>query len=313
MVAPSADKYRFVVPPEGDGERLDRLLATHVPGLSRSRARVLLDLGGVFVDGTRVKMAGRNLRAGQVVEAWLGGALERATKRAGKAARAADEASLAPPVVIHRDADIVAVDKHPSQLSAPTPESDRGNLVSQLRSQLGGRIWVVHRLDLGTSGVLLYARSARANRVLAETFRAHELEREYLAVLEGSPDLFDGERRVDAPLGGRSATTLFRLVERIGESASPVATLVRCRLLTGRTHQIRLHARTLGSFVLGDRKYGARTRHDPPRLALHAERLALKHPVSGQSLELCAGLPNDLSDWLDALRRAAEPDAVGSR
>jgi 23S rRNA pseudouridine1911/1915/1917 synthase len=297
VAAPSADKHRFVVPPEGDGERLDRLLAAHVPGLSRTRARVLLDIGGVFVDGARVKMAGRALRAGQVVEAFVGGALERATKATGRAARARDEEDLAPPVVLYEDADVVAVDKHPTQLSAPTPESDRGNLVSLLEAELGGRIWVVHRLDLGTSGVLLYARTAHANRVLAETFRAHDVEREYLAVLEGTPEL---PRRVETPIDGRRAVTDFELVERLGE----IATLVRCRLGTGRTHQIRLHAKTLGSFVLGDKKHGSRTRHDPPRLALHAARLALAHPSTGERLELSSELPDDLASWISTLRES---------
>jgi len=294
VAAPSAEKHRFVVPSEGDGERLDRLLAAHVPGLSRTRARVLLDIGGVFVDGTRVKMAGRALRAGQVVEAFIGGALERATKQTGRSARAQDEQDLSPPVVIYEDADVVAVDKHPSQLSAPTPESDRGNLVSLLESRLGGHIWVVHRLDLGTSGVLLYARTSHANRVLAETFRNHDIEREYLAVLEGTPEL----RRVEQPIGGKRAVTDFSLVERFGD----VATLARCRLGTGRTHQIRLHAKALGSFVLGDRQHGTRTRHDPPRLALHAARLALRHPRSGEPLELVSELPDDLSTWMSSLR-----------
>jgi 23S rRNA pseudouridine1911/1915/1917 synthase len=296
MAAPGAEKHRFVVPAEGDGERLDRLLAAHVPGLSRTRARVLLDIGGVFVDGARVKMAGRALRAGQVVEAFIGGALDRATKQTGRSARARDEQDLAPPVVIYEDADVVAVDKHPSQLSAPTPESDRGNLVSLLESELGGRIWVVHRLDLGTSGVLIYARTPHANRVLAETFRSHDLEREYLAVLEGAPDL----RRVEQPIGGKRAVTDFSLLERLGD----VATLARCQLGTGRTHQIRVHARALGSFVLGDRQHGSRTRHDPPRLALHAARLVLRHPRSGDPLELVSPLPVDLDEWLRSLRQA---------
>lgn len=305
MVAPTAAKHRFVVPPDGDGERLDRLLAAHVPGLSRTRARVLLDIGGVFVDGARVKMAGRTLRAGQAVEAWLGGAFERATKQVGRAARARDEAEQPAPVILHQDDDVVVVDKLPAHLSAPTPESDRGNLVSTLEAMLGGRIWVVHRLDLGTSGVLLYARTERANRVLAETFRTHDLEREYLAVLEGDPELPGGQRRVEAPVRGKRALTDFSFVERIGPDAMPLATVTRCRLSTGRTHQIRKHARSLGTFVLGDRRHGTKTNHDPPRLALHAARLALRHPVTGAAMDFHAELPSDLADWLEALRQHA--------
>jgi 23S rRNA-/tRNA-specific pseudouridylate synthase len=210
-----------------------------------------------------------------------------------------------PPVILYQDDDLVVVDKHPAQLSAPSPGSGRRNLADALEELLGGRIWVVQRLDIGTSGVLLYARTPQANRALSETFRAHAIEREYLVALEGEPDLPEGWRRLEAPVRGRPAITEFTFVERIGPPAMPLATITSCRLLTGRTHQIRKHARLLRTFVLGDKRHGTRTNHDPPRLALHATRLALRHPTTDADLEFRVELPADLAGWLDALRAHA--------
>jgi len=290
---------RFAVPEPLAGERLDRVLAACVPGLSRSRARVLLDLGGVFVDGKRVKVASRAVRAGQTVVATIGGALARATKQPGRAARARDEAALPPFRIVHEDADLVVIDKPPGLLAAPTAESDRGNLADLLaRRPGGGPVWVVHRLDLHTSGLLVYARTPEANRVLAAQFRTHDVRREYLAVVAGA---FPADRLVlDTPLGGRRAVTHVAIEERYGDRA----TLLRCRLETGRTHQIRLHCALAGHPVLGDPLHPVRTALPPPRLALHAEVLGLVHPRTGEPLDLRSPLPADLAGWLARLRSA---------
>lgn len=288
----------FVVPPEDDGRRLDQVLATRLPDLSRRRARVLLDLGGVFVDGRRAKQAGRPVRAGQTVTAHLGGALERATKEVGASARARDEQALPAYRVVHEDPDLIVVDKPPGLLTAPTPESDRNNLASLLGRRSGARepIWVVHRIDLDTSGLLVFARTEAANRALAERFRTHDLLREYLAVVNGAlpADL----ALIDLPLRGKRAVTRVTIEERFGARA----TLVRARLETGRTHQIRLHFRALGHPVLGDRQHGTSTELDPPRTALHATRLAFPHPRTGVPLSFESPWPPDLAAWLAALR-----------
>lgn len=313
MAEPTATRFRFVVPPEQNGERLDRVLAANIVGLSRSRARVLLDLGGVFVDRTRVKMAGRPMRAGQQIEAYVGGVLARASSDVGKGARDRDEATLPTPRIVYSDADIVIIDKPAALISAPTPESDRGNARAMLAAQLGEPIFVVHRLDLGTSGLLVYARSERANRVLAETFRRHDLTREYRALLLGKVPWPD--RTVDHPIEGRPARSHFNRLETltlpaisIGDGPDQTVTLVACRLETGRTHQIRLHARHIGCPVLGDRLHGVRTPTGlpmPPRLCLHAARLALRHPRTGKALDFAAPLPPDLTDYLASLRQRA--------
>ncbi|WP_428264376.1 pseudouridine synthase, partial [Haliangium sp.] len=182
---------RFEVSDDDVHRRLDQLLAAHIPELSRRQARVLIDIGGVFVDRARVKIAGRKLRPGQLVEAHLGGALSRATNAVGQGARARDDAALPAFARVYEDDDIVIVDKPAGLLSAPTPESDRGNLAALLEQgpDAPARIYVVHRLDLQTSGLLVFAKTAVANRVLAARFRTHDIERAYTAVVAGTVDL----------------------------------------------------------------------------------------------------------------------------
>jgi len=287
--------HRFTVTAADRGQRLDQLLAARVPGLSRRKARVLLDLGGVFVDGARIKVAGKLLAPGQEVVANVGGALLRASGDTGREARARDERALPPFVIVHQDDDLVVVDKPAGLLTAPTPESDRGNLAKLLEEQVGAPLFVVHRLDLDTSGLLVFARTAEANRELGERLRVHDVERVYLAALAGA--LGEDERAVDLPVAGRRAVTHVSVVERLA-----AATLVRCRLETGRTHQIRLHARSLGHPVLGDRRYGERTPVDPPRMALHAAVLGVRHPRTGEALRFEIPWPADLAAWLAALR-----------
>jgi len=299
MSAPSdrLQRFRFVVSPEDEGRRLDQVLAARVPGLSRRRARVAIDLGGVFVDGARTKVAGRAVRAGQEVVAHLGGALERATKEVGAEARARDEAGLPPFRIVHQDDDLVVVEKPSGLLTAPTPESDRGNLANALARALARPVSVVHRLDLETSGLLVFALGDEANRVLAERFRAHDIERVYLAALGGV--LAGDAHTVELPIAGRRAVTHVTVVERFAG-----ATLVRCRLETGRTHQIRIHACHLGHPVLGDRRYGQASPADPPRMALHATVLGIRHPRTGEPLRFESGWPEDLAAWLEGLRRS---------
>jgi 23S rRNA pseudouridine1911/1915/1917 synthase len=287
--------FRFVVAPTDEGRRLDQVLAAHVPELSRRKARVILDIGGVFVDGARTKVAGRAMRVGQVIVANVGGALERATKKLGQASRAQDEARLPLFRVVYRDADLVVADKPSGLLTAPTPESDRGNLARALAEALERPVFVVHRLDLETSGLLVFALTEDANRALAERFREHDIERIYLAALRGV--FVDGARTIELPIAGRRAVTHVSVIERFAS-----ASLVRCRLETGRTHQIRLHAQRLGHPVLGDRRYGVGTLFDPPRMALHATVLGFRHPRTSDSLRFESPWPDDLARWLDTMR-----------
>jgi 23S rRNA pseudouridine1911/1915/1917 synthase len=300
---PGPERITFTVADADAGRRLDQVLAARVPGLSRRQARVLLDIGGVFVDGRRIKVAGRPAHAGEKIVAVVGGALARATGRPGRAARAEDERKLPPYAVVFEDEDLVVVDKPAGLLVAPTPESDRNNLASLLerRGTDGPRILVVHRIDLETSGLIVFAKSPDANRVLSERFRTHDLERVYLAMVTGAFPQDLG--RVATPVAGRPAVTYFAVRERFAARA----TLLDCRLETGRTHQIRLHALAAGHPVIGDGRYGTPFREAPaPRMALHATTLGFAHPRTNAPLSFTSPWPPDLAAWTELLRSAGE-------
>lgn len=311
-------KVEFRVADEDVGRRLDQVLAARIPELSRRKARVLLDIGGVFVERARVKVASRKLRRGQLVEAHLGGALSRATKDVGRRARAHDARALPAHQVVFEDDDIAVVEKPAGLLVAPTPESDRGNLADVLsRARDNRRIFVVHRIDLGTSGLLVFAKTERANKVLSERFREHDVIREYIAVVAGrvgASEVTRGEVErgqpdrvitVRQPLRGRAAVSHLQIVERIDD----LVTVMRVRLETGRTHQIRMHCRHIGHPVLGDRRYGRRTAMEPPRMALHATELGIVHPRTREPMSFTSPLPPALEQWLHSLRARASADS----
>jgi 23S rRNA pseudouridine1911/1915/1917 synthase len=292
----SAEKFRVRVANEDEGLRLDQFLAARVPDLSRRKARVLLEIGGVFVDRARVKVASRKVKSGQLVEVVRGGALDRATKKTGKTARAQDAAKLPEHVILFEDDQIIVAAKPAGLLTAPTPESDRGNLSDLLTRERGIRVFVVHRIDLDTSGILVFAKTEESNTELSHTFREHAIERHYLAVVDGNwpEDLL----RIDEEVNGKSACSHFKVVERLGDRA----TLLQVRLETGRTHQIRVHAAGAGYPVLGDKQYGRVSDLAPPRMALHAAHLAFKHPMAGTDQSFDCPLPGDLDTWLTRLR-----------
>ena len=296
----SARTERFVVDEAEAGLRLDQVLPRRIASLSRRKARVLIDLGGVFVDRARVKVAGRPVRSGQTIEVHLGGALERATGEVGAAARARDAAALPEIAILYEDDDVVVVDKPAGLVTAPTPESDRGNLADVLARRPGGaRVFVVHRLDRPTSGVIVLAKTDDANRALSAAFAAHTVERAYRAVVAGA---LAEPCTIDRAIEGRRAVTHVEPIDVFRD-----ATLVGCRLETGRSHQIRIHLAALGHPVLGDRQHGGERIRTfdprPPRLALHAIVLGFTHPRTGEALRFEAPLPPDLAAWIAMLPR----------
>lgn len=287
-------KFEFLVPEDAAGLRLDQCLARHVEPLSRSSARVALDLGAVFVDKKRVKVASRKVFAGQHIAVHLGGAYERAQKRVGREARVADEAHLPAYHVLFEDEQLVAVNKPAGLLSAPTPEGDWGNLQTLLarRQQPPARIYVVHRLDLQTSGVLVYAKTRFSNDKLSELFRSHSLTRRYDVLAAGEPQA--EEFTVRQQLSGKSAVTHFRRVAQYAGFCHLEATLE-----TGRTHQIRRHLLSRGLPVLADAEYSRREAWHPVRLGLHAKHLAFTHPREARLLAFDVDMPADLRSWLE--------------
>lgn len=278
---------KFEVAADEAGLRLDQVVPKHVAGLSRRKARAVIDLGGVFVDRARVKVAGRPVRAGQRIEVNVGGAVERS-----------DVPPQAPGIVFVDDHVIVA-DKPAGLVTAPTPESDRGDLLDQL-SRSYGEVFLVHRLDLPTSGLLVFARTRDANKQLGAAFARHDVDREYRAVAVGAV----APQTVDRPIQGKRAVTSFSVVEPLAG-----ATLVAARLETGRTHQIRIHLAGLGHPVAGDPQHGgeASRTFEPraPRLALHAAMLGFTHPATGERVRFERELPDELTSWIARLRAPA--------
>jgi 23S rRNA pseudouridine1911/1915/1917 synthase len=276
---------RFEVAADEDGLRLDQVIPRHVAGLSRRRARAVIDAGGVFVARARVKIASRPVRAGQAIEVNIGGALDRDPPPA--------------PVIVFTDEHVIVADKPAGLVTAPTPESDRGDLLDQLARRYG-EVYLVHRLDLPTSGLLVFARTREANRRLGEAFVAHDVDREYAAVAVGAL----AAQTIDRPIEGRRAVTHVEPIEALAG-----ATLARVRLETGRTHQIRIHLAGAGHPIAGDAQHGGETSRAlvprPPRLALHAAVLGFTHPATGARVRFASELPADLAAWLARLRAPA--------
>ncbi|HMC81818.1 MAG TPA: RluA family pseudouridine synthase [Candidatus Polarisedimenticolia bacterium] len=306
----------LVAAAEDQGIRLDLFLRKRSGSLSRARARDLLAAGGVSLNGRRVKIASRPLRTGDRVEVF-----------------SRDQTRPSPPPtgrepfrVIHEDRAALIVDKAPGVLVQPTPQGDRGVLLDLLRRYLKKRyphipnpyLGLLHRIDRDTSGLLLFSRMGAANRVLAEQFRTHTIEREYLALVRGdvkeemgtivsrlarnAPQGLRVAIRMDAR--GRRAVTHYRVMERFGP-----ATLLSVKLETGRTHQIRIHLSDLGHPVVGDKSYGRPLRFPHlalldtfPRQALHAGRLGFTHPLTGRWMSFEAPLPPDFAELLATLR-----------
>jgi 23S rRNA pseudouridine1911/1915/1917 synthase len=281
---------KFEVAADEAGLRLDQVVPRHVAGLSRRKARAVIDLGGVFVDRARVKVAGRPVREGQLIEVNIGGAIERSEPPPE-------------PEIVFVDDHVIVVEKPAGLMTAPTPESDRGDLLDQLMRRYG-EVYLVHRLDLPTSGLMVFARTRGANKQLGDAFARHDVDREYRAVAIGRV----ASQTVDRPIQGKRAVTIIRAMEALAG-----ATLVSVRLETGRTHQIRIHLAGLGNPVAGDHQHGGEASRvftpRAPRLALHAATLGFTHPATGERVRFERALPADLATWIARLRAAPSDPA----
>jgi 23S rRNA pseudouridine1911/1915/1917 synthase len=308
---------REVVPDALAGERIDRAVAM-LTGASRADASKLVDEGRVRVDGRPVATRSRRLEAGETLEVDV----PEPEAVAGPQA----ETGVDVPVV-HADGDVIVVDKPPALVVHPGAGNSTGTLVHGLLArfpELAGvgqpeRPGIVHRLDKGTSGLLVVARTPAAYDSLVAQLQARTVEREYLALVWGS---FDAPRgMVDAPIGrsgrrptsmavserGREARTAYA-VERTWTGPVEVS-LVTCRLETGRTHQIRVHLAAIGHPVVGDSRYGgARQSLPAPRPVLHAAHLAFDHPGTGDRMVFESSVPDDMAA---VLRGLGPPDGEG--
>ncbi len=317
--------------------RLDRVLATHVAELSRTRLRALIEAGSVAVDGRTIRDPGYRVNSGVAIVVDV-----------PEPAAAKPAAEAIPLNVIYEDDAIIVIDKPKGLVVHPAAGHWTGTLVNALvahcgtsLSGIGGerRPGIVHRLDKDTSGLMVVAKNDRAHRALAAQFAGHgrdggPFERGYLAFVWGAPDRPRGT--IDRPIdrhkvardrmaireGGRESVTHWEVLERYGKVAGrsgktrePVASLLACRLETGRTHQIRVHLAAMGHPLLGDGVYGPGFRTKvallPPLAqaelrglggqALHAHILSIEHPITGKILRFRSELPPDLARLRDQL------------
>jgi 23S rRNA pseudouridine1911/1915/1917 synthase len=284
------------------GKRLDHFLQEQMPQFSRSRLQNWIKEGRVLVDGAGNKSSFL-LRGGERVE----------VSPADPVPLQAAPEDL-PLEILYQDASVIAINKPAGLVVHAGAGASSGTLVNRLvhhfsaLSQVGGdlRPGIVHRLDKGTSGVLLVARNDAAHSALADQFAGRTVEKTYLALVHGqvrheqgrvtAPIARDPVRRIrmTAKLGtGRSALTEYRVVQRLEKF-----TYLEVRIGTGRTHQIRVHLASLGHPVAGDKVYGAL---EAERMFLHAWRIAFVSPATAQRVTVEAPLPRELADWLASL------------
>jgi 23S rRNA pseudouridine1911/1915/1917 synthase len=275
---------RFAVTDSHAGERLDVVLGEALG--SRAKAQRLIDAGRVTVSGA-VRPKRHRVHAGDVIEC---------APESDDAASTGDDVAEVEFAVAYSDDALIVVDKPAGLVVHPAP----GHPTGTLAQALGGHL--VHRLDRDTSGLLVVARTEEAYRALQAALQRREVTREYLALVEGRPPARRGT--IDAPIGRdrrvrtkhsiatdtpRDAITHFEI-----ERTLAGFTLLRVRLETGRTHQIRVHLQSIGHPVAGDPDYGTPGLLGLERQFLHATRLAFDHPVTGERLDLSSPMPDEL-------------------
>lgn len=299
---------RIEVPPEAAGSRADVFLASALPGLSRAAAQRLLDDGSVCLDGRPIR---KNLRlgGGETLEVELPEARDSAV-----------EPEQIPLDIVYEDDDVIVIDKPRGMVVHPAAGHENGTLVNALLAHCGGslsgiggekRPGIVHRIDKDTSGLLIVAKNDRAHQSLSEQLKTRSLSRVYDAVVVGG--LREDTGTVDAPIGrsprdrkkmavvpgGRPAVTHYCVQARYDGY-----THVRCKLETGRTHQIRVHMAHIGHPVAGDPLYGPKNdRTGLGGQCLHARELTFVHPASGETICVSCPLPPYFTAFLQKISR----------
>jgi 23S rRNA pseudouridine1911/1915/1917 synthase len=306
---------------EGAGARLDRYLATVLPAISRSQIQRLIKEGLVQVDGHPAK-ANLTLKSGQTVALDIPEPITPAV---------APEALPLP--ILYQDQFLLVIDKPAGMVVHPAAGHSSGTLVNALLhhvddlSGIGGekRPGIVHRLDRGTSGLMIVAKTDSAHEELSRQFHDREVEKEYIVLVWG---VVQAGRRIDEPIG-RDPANRLKMVARARRSREAVTrivrtesfgrgvlTLARVAIHTGRTHQIRVHLSAIGHPVVGDALYGGVRRRVPGDLRavgrlerpfLHATRLVFTHPDDGRRMEFESPIPEDLQIVLDQLRTQLTP------
>jgi 23S rRNA pseudouridine1911/1915/1917 synthase len=320
---------RAVVASEQAGWRLDRFLAVALGDISRSRLQQLLQSGAVTHTRKTIRDGNFRVKPGEAYTVHL-----------PPPSPPLPQGQNIPLQVVYEDKDLIVIEKPAGLVVHPAAGNPDGTLVNALIAHCGtslsgvggmARPGIVHRLDKDTSGLLVAAKNERAMGSLAKQFANHTIERAYHAVVWGAPRAGDGivegqigrnpfDRKRMAVLrgGGKQARTRYRLVEKFGDPDKPFASLIECRLETGRTHQIRVHLTHIGHPLIGDPAYG-KSRQAPrpkttaqevafaaasnfPRQALHAYILGFQHPTLHKSMRFESRWPADLAELISALR-----------
>lgn len=308
-------KLEFTADADHAGDRLDRFITSQIPDRSRSQIQRLIENGHVTHSRYRSAKANNDIREGDVIGVEL-----------PETAPTAAEPEDIPLEILFSDADVVVVNKPAGMVVHPAAGNASGTLVNALLhhvkdlSGIGGerRPGIVHRLDKGTSGVMVVAKHDAAHQELARQFHDREVEKEYVALAWG---LVQQRKRINAAIGRDPKNRLKMTTRRANRARNAVTrvtwardlqgvTLLRIAIATGRTHQIRVHLSDIGHPIVGDALYGGVHKSMPQRLRpvlrltrpfLHAERLAFTHPRTHERLEFTANLPPDLEAILMAL------------
>ena len=300
----------YIVPPRISRTRADKILAGAFPAHSRAALQRAFAAGLVRRNGVALAKSDE-VKAGDTLEFVLPEIVP------------AELRPVAIPLgVLYEDEHLLAINKAAGMVVHPGVGTGEDTLVHALLAHCAGglsgvggveRPGIVHRLDKETSGVLLVAKNDAAHRGLSEQFAGRHLRKEYLALVSGVPRLQSGvieraisrhpvhRERMTVGEGGRPARTDWAIVEAFGDRAA----LLRCRIHSGRTHQIRVHLKSIGHPLLGDKVYGWKpdpALPAPPRVMLHAERIAFLHPITARPLDVRAPLPDDFEQLLAALR-----------
>ena len=310
----------FVVPEDAPPERADKLLARHFPEVSRGAIQRAIERGKVRPQDGQLIRPKQKLFPGNVL-------LLDFTPEPVPGLRPVE----IPLEIIHEDEHLVVVNKPSGMVVHPGEGTGEDTLAHALLFHCGdnlssigapARPGIVHRLDKQTSGIIVAAKTDSAHHALASQFADRETKKEYLALALGVPREKTGS--IQLPIGrhptvrvkmavsenGKKAHTEWRVVESFGQEFA----LLQCAILTGRTHQIRVHLAHMGHVIAGDQTYGYKpARQDAPvapRVLLHAETLGLAHPANGEPIEFKAPLPDDFEDYLSGLREQFSGDAV---
>lgn len=301
----------YIIPEDSRRERADKVLAHAFPGHSRVAFQRALEAGLVRADGKVIGQADE-IRAGQSIEFCFPETVAAALKPVD-----------IPLDVVFEDKHLIVLNKAAGMVVHPGTNTGEDTMVHALLAHCAGglsgiggveRPGIVHRLDKETTGLLVVAKSDTAHRALADQFSSRALQKEYVALISGVPKEGSGtinraiarhpvhRHRMTVGEGGRPSRTDWTVEKKFGGFAA----LVRCRIHTGRTHQIRVHLKSLGHPVLGDSTYG--WKQNPamppvPRVMLHAEHLVFAHPASGRVMDLHAPLPKDFRQLVAALRK----------